>query len=617
MHSSVCGITVVLIMAFLAALAQAADPQRYRVDMASIGEPASDATLAASSELETLRDGAPVSPFGLIARARADRDRLKTVLESFGYYGSRVFMTIEGQALEDPGLGDLLAGLAQGSLAHVAIRFDLGPLYHLRHVDVDGEVPPVAAAAFGLKSGDPAVAAEVLAAGERLQARLQDQGYAFARVDAPVAYEDASEPVLDVRFHVQVGAQANIGAIHFAGLKRVHERFLRARLLIRVGQRYSTSAVERARKDLASLGALAAVSAQVGQALDATGGVPITFTVRERSRHAVTFNTAYSSDLGGSLGSSWTDRDVFGGAEQLALTGSLTNLGGSATTARGYNTSLKYLVPDFLHRDQSLQLSIGAVRQSLVAYDQTAKTSGVTLSRKLSAVWDLSVGVSTANEHIFQEGVTHDYTLIGLPVVVTYDSTDLASPLDDPSHGMRDSASVTPTRSIGRANATFMISQIKLAGYVDLDRLLAEAPGRSVLAVRALAGIAQGASEFSLPPDQRFYGGGSGTIRGYRYQAVGPLFLDGNPVGGTAILAGSVEFRQRFGMNFGGAAFIDAGQVSASLKPLPSVVRVGLGVGVRYYTAIGPVRLDFAVPTERYSKDDDRFEIYVGLGQAF
>jgi translocation and assembly module TamA len=617
LHSSLYGITVILSMAFVAAVAQAADPQHYRVEMASIGDAASDATLGASSELESLRDGAPVSPFGLIARARADRDRLKTVLESFGYYGSRVLVTIDGLPLEDPGLGDLLGGLSDGTLAHVAIRFDLGPLYHLGRVDVDGEVPPEAAAAFGLKSGDPAVAADVLAAGERLQARLQEQGYAFARVDAPVAYEDAREPVLDVRFHVEAGAQARIGSIHFAGFKRIHERLLRARVLLHVGQRYSTSVIERARKDLASLGALAAVSAQAGQTVDATGGVPITFTVRERPRHAVTFNTAYSSDLGGSFGSSWTDRDVFGGAEQLALAGSLTNLGGSATTALGYNTSLKYLVPDFLQRDQSLQLSVGAIRQKLVAYDQTAKTSGVTVTRKLSAVWDLAVGVSTANEHIVQEGATHDYTLIGLPLVATYDSTDLASPLDDPRHGMRDSVSVTPTRSIGRSNATFTISQIKLAGYVDLDALLAEAPGRSVLAVRALAGIAQGAGEFSLPPDQRFYGGGSGTIRGYRYQAVGPSFPDGNPVGGTAILAGSVEFRQRFGMNFGGAAFIDGGQVSASLKPLPSVLRVGVGVGVRYYTPIGPVRLDIALPTERYSRDDDRFEIYVGLGQAF
>jgi len=132
-----------------------------------------------------------------------------------------------------------------------------------------------------------------------------------------------------------------------------------------------------------------------------------------------------------------------------------------------------------------------------------------------------------------------------LPLGVSYDSTNLASPLDDPTHGMRDSLSITPTLAIGHPNATFIISQIKLATYFDLHELGVGAPGRSVLAARALAGQASGAGEFSLPPDQRFYGGGSGTIRGFRYQGVGPQFCiknyvpvpnqpcptDGNPIG--------------------------------------------------------------------------------------
>jgi translocation and assembly module TamA len=163
------------------------------------------------------------------------------------------------------------------------------------------------------------------------------------------------------------------------------------------------------------------------------------------------------------------------------------------------------------------------------------------------------------NGTIVEQDATKYYTLIGLPLSVSYDSTDLASPLDDPRHGMRDSLSVTPTRSIGHPDATFLISQLKLADYLDLDPLFGAAPGRSVLALRALAGLAQGAGEFSLPPDQRFYGGGSGTIRGYRYQAVGPHVPDhpafpvSTPIGGTAIIAGSVEFRQRIGANFGAA----------------------------------------------------------------
>jgi translocation and assembly module TamA len=214
----------------------------------------------------------------------------------------------------------------------------------------------------------------------------------------------------------------------------------------------------------------------------------------------------------------------------------------------------------------------------------------------------------------------------------------LASPLDDPVHGMRDSLSITPTQSLGHPNASFVISQIKLAAYLDLHGLGFTDPGRSVLAARALAGQAQGAGEFSLPPDQRFYGGGSGTIRGYRYQSVGPQFpADGNPIGGTAIIAGTLEFRQRIAGNWGAAVFVDGGQVSSSLKVLPNQFRMGYGVGARYYTPIGPIRLDIAVPTQRHTfltksqasptaspatattgvVKDDLFEIYIGLGQAF
>jgi translocation and assembly module TamA len=626
MRSSIPGIIVCFAIVLGASLAaRAADPQPYRVDLAATGDGALDATLRATSELVSLRDSAPVSPFGLIARARGEVDRLKTVLESHGYYQSTVTITVEGMGLNSPALADALNALAKGQKARVAITFNLGPLYHLRKVTVDGALPQSAEGAFSLKPGAPAVAADVLAAGSRLQATLQEQGYAFAKVDPPIAYEDQTLPVLDVSFHVDVGARVNIGEIRLEGLDRVHERLVRRRLTVHSGQQYSPAAIDAARRDLLSLGPFAPVGVRVGEAVDSSGGVPITFVLHERKRHAVTLNAAFSSDLGGSGGVTWSDRNVFGNAEQLNITTSIINLGGSDTTGVGYDTGAKFTIPDFGHRDQSLQITAGAIKQYLQAYDQKAITSGVTLTRKLSNLWSASAGLSTSNEQILQEGVNYNYTLVALPLSVGYDSTHLASPLDDPTHGMRDSLTVTPTQSLGHPNASFIISQIKIAAYFDLQALGFSEPGRSVLAIRALAGEAQGAGEFSLPPDQRFYGGGSGTIRGYPYQLVGPKFpatvkfpYNDIPIGGTAIAAGSLEFRQRFGAHWGGAFFVDGGQVSASLKPLPTDFRVGVGVGVRYYTPIGPIRLDVAVPTKRDSNGDDQaFQVYIGLGQAF
>ncbi len=634
---------LLLVASGLAQPAAAADPQSYDLDFGSTANGAVDETLQATSDLESLRKNAPVSPFGLLARARSDVDRLKTVLESFGYYQGKVSITIDGLPLDDGALAERLTALPKGSAAHVVIRFDLGPLYHLGHVDIEGMVPAAALSHFGLASGDPAVANSVLAAGGRLLDALREQGYAFAKVDEPVATEDATHPSLDVSFRVETGALVKIGAIHFAGMKHVHERLLRKRLLLHTGEQYRSSLVERARKDLATLGVLTAVTVRLGGELDATGGVPVTFEVKERARYALGFNTAYSSDLGGSLGSTWTDRDVFGGGQQLSLAGTFIGIGGSAVTAPGYNASVKYLLPDFGARDQSLQFAVAAIKQSLIAYDQKGVTTGVTLTRKLSNVWTVNAGLTTTNEEVAQytqnvcpptvpdckpdqQVESYDdarYTLFALPLHLLYDSTDLASPLDDPTHGMRDSAGFTPTHAIGHPSATYLISDLKIAGYFDMGHWWGATAGRSVLAARVLAGIAQGASASSLPPDQRFYAGGSGTIRGYEYQTVGPLFPNALPTGGTALLVGTVEFRQRIAKDFGIAVFTDGGQLSSNLKPAPNIFRVGVGAGLRYYTPIGPVRLDFAVPTPAHNLppnqqyDEPAFQVYVGLGQAF
>jgi len=380
----------------------------------------------------------------------------------------------------------------------------------------------------------------------------------------------------------------------------------------------------------------AQVSVQIGSQADESGGVPITFKILERLRHTIALSAAYSSDLGGSGGATWTDRNVFGNAEQLSFAASVINLGGSDTTGAGYNTSVKYLIPEFLHRDQSLEFAVSAIKQQLLAYNQTAKTASATVSRKLSSVWRVSAAcrprksrsarsltpLRRATRRPGPSSPTRqpnfNYTLVALPFSVVYDSTDLPTPLDDPRHGYRGSVSLTPTIAIGHPTATFLITQVKVATYFDLNNLLAIAPGRSVLAARALAGIAQGAGELSLPPDQRFYAGGTGTIRdtATSWWVRCSLTLTGNPSGGTAITAGGLEFRQRFYANWGAVAFVDAGQVSASLKPLPSDVRVGTGAGVRYYTPIGPIRFDIAVPVSR-RQGEDSFEIYIGLGQAF
>jgi translocation and assembly module TamA len=593
--------------------AHAADPQPYAVQFTSTGNGELDAALRASSQLETLRKSAPAGPFALIARAREDQARLQTVAESFGYYGAKIEVRIEGQGLDELELAQHLTDLPADHEAAVNVTVTAGPLYHVRRLDIDGEVDAAARARLQLEAGAPAVAQQVLAASGRLLTALQEEGYAFVHIDTPVAEIDATEPLVDVTLKVTTGPRVKVGDVLITGLARVHEAAVRRRVQLLHGEQYDPRRIDAVRRELLGLGVFSGVTVRFPSPPAADGTTPIEFQVTERPKRAVKLTAAYSTDLGGTVGATWSHRNLFGNAEQLNLTASAINLGGTATKALGYDTRAELVKPDFLHVDQTLQLSVEALKQSLSAYDQTAVLTGAQLTRRLSRFWSAGAGVTLQREQITQEGQTIDYTLLALPLRAQYDSTGQTNPLSDPIRGWRAALTVAPTESLAVPRSHFVVAQASVSTYIDLSR---GGVGRSVLALRAAAGNAFGAGALSLPPDQRFYGGGSGTVRGFRYQSVGPTFPDGNPAGGTSLAAGTVEWRQRIGQNFGMALFTDAGKVTATERPFTGTFSIGVGAGMRYYTAIGPIRLDVALPTHRPA-GSQAFELYIGLGQVF
>ena len=597
--------------------ARASDPQAYAVTIEATGNSAVDSALNDASQLQSLKDKAPVGPFALVARAKGDVDRLQTVLQAFGYYQANLNITIDGSPLDETDLVDRLDKVPAGQPAAVKVAIEKGPLFHLRNIEIRGDVPPDAREKLGLKPGQPAIASDILAAGTNLLTALEEDGYALAKVDPPVATEEEAALSIDVVFDATLGKRATIGPILFSGLHDVNEYFVRRRLLLHAGELYQPSKIDAARQDLLALGVFSGVTVRAGEAIAPDGSLPVTFDFQERPLHAVGVTGAYSTDLGASAKVTWSHRNFFGNAEQLNLSAAATGLGGTATRGVGYNITGQFIKPDFPQRDTSLQFDTAALKQQLDAYSQRAFSAGPSLHRKFGPLWSGSVGLTGMEEHIDQEKLSTDYLLVALPLTANYDSTGLKDPTIDPTHGVRAAFTATPTESFGKPTSTFAILQISGSTYLDIgDFVFGAKPGRSVLALRGLVGSVEGASQFELPPDQRFYGGGSATIRGFKYQSVGPLFPDLKPIGGTAIDAGTVEFRQRFLDDWGAAVFVDGGQVSAGNLPFSGTVRIGTGVGLRYYTAVGPVRIDVALPVNR-PPGGDKFEFYIGLGQSF
>lgn len=586
---------------------RAADPQPYTVTLAKTGNSALDAALSGSSNLVSLRQTAPVGPFALVARARDDQARFTTALQSFGYFQGQVEIRIQGRPIDDPALVNLLEQAPASPPAQVAVNFTLGPEFHLRRVSLQGQVPPEAAAKLDLPAGAPALSGSVLAAQQRLLSALRDEGYALATVNLEPATVDLGTQSMDVAFKVDTGPRVDIGPITFQGLHGMNSSFVRERLLLHPGEQFSPTSIETARADLASLPAFSYVRAQPATQLDPQGTLPITFVFGERPVHAVDFGANYSTDLGIGLTAGWHDRNLFGNAEQLNLTAAFQG-GGNSELHPGYKLNAQFIKPDFLTRDQSLEVNLGAVDQSLLAYTQKALLQSILLTRKLSPHWTVSYGIGGEEEQITQEGISNRYNLLTIPLSVKFDDTDS---LLNPTHGIRAALTLTPTQSLTGARHTFLITQLAGSTYFDLV-----GNGRTVLALRGLAGDALAADVFSLPPDMRFYAGGSGTVRGYKFQSVGPQFPDGTPVGGTAITAGSVELRQRFLENWGFTVFTDAAEVTARGANYSSKYGVGVGTGLLYFTSFGPIRAQVAFPAVRLPNSGS-FELYIGIGQAF
>ncbi|HQT87143.1 MAG TPA: BamA/TamA family outer membrane protein [Acidiphilium sp.] len=593
-------------------VACAANPQPYRVTLSKTGNAALDTLLRKSAQLETLRTKLKVSPFALIGRAQADQKRLLTVLHSEAYDSGTVAITINGLALNNPSLPSLLRRAPAQPPAQVVVKIALGPMYTISAIKTPGLTNPVPVPALGIAVGATARAAPIIDARAHLQATLRNHGYAFAKVDPPIAYANITRHTLTVQYTVQQGPRVAVGAIQFSGAPALQRAFLARHILLRAGQPFSETALAKARNQLLALRVFSSVSAKTASTPNPPGQVPITFLLQAEKPHRVEIGASYSTDQGISADASWTDRNLFGRAQRLKFSIGATGLGSSTGKSivlqPGYDAKAAYKVPDAFQPGQTFTADIGALRAYLPAYNRTGVLANIGLERPWSKYIDLRYGLGYIGEQVRQEGISRRYNLVQLPLSLRYDTTHS---LLNPTQGMRITLRITPSVPLSGGSGVFLNTELIGNTYINL-----EAPGRGVLALRGVLGRIFGASQFQIPPDQRFYAGGTGTVRGFTYQTVGPLFANGVPQGGTAIDAAEIEFRQRIGKSFGIAPFVDAGQVAANGTPFTGTPRVGVGIGLLYFTRIGPIRLDLGVPVNR-PPGGASFAVYIGLGQAF
>ena len=551
------------------------------------------------SELKTLEDRLPASEEALRRRADRDLGRLSDAARSLGYWDAQFHYDLDS-AVEPQ---------------KVTVKVTPGPLYHVASVAVlgpDGRPLPIPpnAPPLPLKPGDPARTAPVVAAESGLLAAFGDSGHPFAKIDSRQVVIDHRSHTMEVTYKLIPGPAMRFGEVSINGLKTLNPGYVERRLRWRRGEAYNAATVEETRRALIESGLFSTV--QITPTADSRepGSAQMTIDATERPHRTVGAGVGYNTSQGAAARVFWENRNLFGNAEYLKLSAT----GGQQV----YGVNANFRRPDFLVTDQDFLATAEIADDTPVAYHSRRALATAGVERRFGRLLTGGELVEAEKANVEQLANvstntsaqrTQRYTLFGIPAYLKLDTTDN---LLSPTRGWRAQLSVTPAHIFSTPSATYVTSLLSASTYWKVD-----ANGRAILAGKAALGTLDGAPLASLPADQRIYVGGGGTIRPYGYQMAGQLAPNNDPIGGRSSLVLNFESRVKITDTIGVVPFVDAGSYYESSVPqLGHRLFYGVGLGLRYYTPFGPLRLDLATPL--YKRNADSWvQVYVSLGEAF
>jgi translocation and assembly module TamA len=549
--------------------------------------------------LKVLQREEPVPATLFEARRQATRAAaiVATFLESEGYYQAKV--------------GDFASG---DTTFTRGVRVSAGPLfvYASRRVawlgtppdettqaEIEGLLEPITA-------GTPARAQPVIEMGDTLVRHLRAAGYPDASADPVDALADAGAGSVALEFRLRPGLRASFGELSVAGLDATRAEFIASLRPWKQGERVTPTQMDAFRGRLSETGLFASTAVRLadGAGPDANGVAArdVIVELTERERQTVALGASVSSSEGVGLDAEWELRNFSGWADSLTVSGLL------ATLERRVKTT--YRLPHIGKYGRILELSGEVEDFETDAFDQSGVNVSATLAEQISRRVRASIGLEAGYASVLE--ASERFAALARRDLFILSGTGTAEYVGvrdilDPVNGIRGRIMVEPGFTWGDTNIAFARMTAEASAYSDFgtDNLVG--------AIRGKVGTIAGPS--GAPPDRAFFAGGGGSVRGYDYQSLAPRDATGL-ITGRSLIETSFELRYRASDTLGYVAFIDAGAAGSNVEPPIDDMKFGAGLGLRYYTAFGPLRADLAVPLSNVEGAGD-FQIYISIGQAF
>ncbi len=552
-------------------------------------------------------DGKAANAAMVQARAKEDEQLAVRIMRAKGYYDGTAT-----SAIESPPGGRVRAVVT----AVPGKQFTLGSI----RIDTQPTVPPnLVQRELPLKVGDPIDAERIQAAEANVSLKLPQQGYPFVQVgDRDILLDDTTVTGA-YTLPVTTGPRSSFGTYSTTGKLAFDAEHVGVLARFKQGELYDNRKVDDLRAALVSTGLFSGVSVepQRTEQIAPDGTEYVNLLVKQDAGPARTLagEAGYGTGQGIRIEGSWTHRNLFPPEGALIVRGVAgTQEQGAGVTFRRSNAG---------RRDRTFQILANASRTNYNAFEAFTGTLGVRWSYDSTPIWQKRFTYAYGAELIGTNEDTYDfdvmsrrrktYGIAALPLFAGFDTSDS---LLNPTKGFRLKLNVSPEALVQGAARPYGRFMVEGTGYYPIGESI-------VIAGRARAGSIQGIGRDDLAPSRRYYAGGGGSVRGFGFQELGPrtpeVDADGNnlnrPIGGRSLNEFALEARYRFG-NFGIVPFLDAGQVYESSLPKGSDLRFGAGIGGRFYTNFGPMRVDVATPIAR-RPGESKIALYISIGQAF
>ncbi len=569
------------------------------------GDAVLEKDLRAASILLASKKSHQVAAQDLFADARAEYASLLNALYARGHYSAVIHVYIDGR--EAAAIAPLDA---PGTIGSIRVEVIAGPAFHFSQA----QVAPLAARTAipkGFAVGKPAESGAILEAVTAGVNGWRAQGHAKAAVATQNLVADHTKASLSADVTLDPGPRLRFGGLTIKGTERMRDARVRAIAGLPEGKVFRPRDLDAAASRLRRTGVFKSVTLREDDLITAPDFLGITATLVEEKLRRYTFGAQIASNDGTTLNGAWLHRNLWGGAERLTLSGEMTNIGVQAGGA-DFNLGVTLDRPATFTADTTASVSLSYGKLNEADYDADIFVATVGLSHVFSDSLSGKLGFGYDYARINDPRGPWTYRALALPISLVWDRRD--SKADATRNGYAE-AELKPFLGFGITDSGLRL-KMDLRGY----KAVGEAR-RFVLAGRVQVGAVFGASLLGTPRDYLFYSGGGGTVRGQPYQSLGVSVLRDElgasfQTGGKTFVGGSAEARVKVTDTIGVVGFVDVGRVDAdSFFSDFGDWQAGAGLGVRYATPVGPIRLDLAVPVG--GQTGSGMQIYVGLGQAF